>query len=77
MTKFLFNMAKEMEIGDMKSFYLFPQKKLKLAFLTLDKITREKIGFGTDFLQRCISFLPKGAILSNTCQTDGVQVQII
>jgi hypothetical protein len=65
----------EAEDNQMKTFSLFPQKKMKTLFVTLDKTTRENFQFGDFFQKRAASLIPARSILSNSCQTDGVQVK--
>jgi hypothetical protein len=71
----LYKMLMETEDNGMKTFFLFPQKKMKTLFLTLDKVAKERFQFGDFFAKRAASLIPARSILSNSCQTDGVQVK--
>jgi hypothetical protein len=70
----LYIMKKKISEQNGSSFFLFPQKKIKLNFLTFDKENRKKLKLNEEFLLQCSSFIPPYAILGQTQITDGVQV---
>ncbi len=70
----LYIMKKKISEQNGSSFFIFPQKKIKLNFLTFDQESRKKLELNEDFLLQCSNFIPPYAILGQTQITDGIQV---